>query len=547
MWKNRERTLGRAAAAMALTALALSLVTLVMLAPYTAPVADDFGYGAPVYYALQAGQGLPGVLAAIAENIKYTYLNWQGTFSSVLLFSVQPGAFSAPLYAITPLVMLAVVIAPVFLALGTLRRSNKAGLLVVGSVIAFLSVQYLPSPADGLYWWNGAAHYLAFWFLAVLVATQQIRLSRSEGRGAGFYALSAAACVGAFLVGGGNYSTALVSALAAGGLTLLALVEKRCRPVVAVNALITLLTLGGLAISVVAPGNAVRQAGLAQCPPLAAIGMSFGQAALDIARMTDLSMLGALLFCVPVFLITVRESGYRFRFPLLILVGSFCAFAALYTPPIFAMGQSDVPRMNNLFWLAYVFLLFGNAFYLAGWVEGRLRAVAPARLRRLGVAVCAVGLALFSGTTLLRLRDTNAYLAYSDLRSGVLETYRREREARVAVYEDKSVPAPRFQPITRYPECFPKVKVLTWMSDLLVDGVPVDLPGYHTCGGEVTFIPLDKAVALLCPGERLSLADFSNTFPMGGEDCVPLREFCDLLGFAVSHDINYDTVQITTR
>ena len=79
----------RGMAAAALAVLGISLVTL-LLGRCCAPSADDFGYGAPVHFALEARLGLPGVLDAIWENLRYTYQNWQGTFASILLFSIQP-------------------------------------------------------------------------------------------------------------------------------------------------------------------------------------------------------------------------------------------------------------------------------------------------------------------------------------------------------------------------------------------------------------------------------------------------------------------------
>ncbi|MBM6887205.1 hypothetical protein [Pseudoflavonifractor phocaeensis] len=166
----------RGMATAALAVLGVSLVTLLLLGRCCAPSADDFGYGAPVHFALEAGLGLPGVLGAIWENLRYTYQNWQGTFASILLFSIQPGAFSWNAYPLTVLIMLAAIILPVFLTLGSLYTESRTWTVLLGSIISLLSVQYLPSPAEGIFWWNGAAHYLAFWFLGVSMTLCQLRL-----------------------------------------------------------------------------------------------------------------------------------------------------------------------------------------------------------------------------------------------------------------------------------------------------------------------------------------------------------------------------------
>ena len=148
MERKEVRALLRAATAFTLAMLVLSLVPILMLAPYAHPAVDDFVYGTPVYYTLQAGKGFFDVLGSIWENVRYTYLDWQGTFSSIVLFSLEPGAFSEGAYGVTTYVVLTVVILPIFLALGTVRGMDRGGTLFLGGVIALFTVQYLPSPAQ---------------------------------------------------------------------------------------------------------------------------------------------------------------------------------------------------------------------------------------------------------------------------------------------------------------------------------------------------------------------------------------------------------------
>ena len=126
--------------ALALAALALSLADIFLLGRYAMPAADDFGYGAPVHFALEAGLGPAGVLGAVWESLRYTYENWQGTFSSVLLFTLQPGAFSEAAYPLTVPVMLAAVLVPPFLALAPVRMNGRGWKLLLGSAAALVSV-----------------------------------------------------------------------------------------------------------------------------------------------------------------------------------------------------------------------------------------------------------------------------------------------------------------------------------------------------------------------------------------------------------------------
>ena len=520
-----------------------SLIPLLLLSQFCAPSADDFGYGAPVHFALEAGLGLPGVLAALWENLRYTFQNWQGTYASILLFSLQPGAFSWEAYPITVFVMLAVIMAPIFLTLWALPSRDRGCSVLLGCVISFLSVQFLPSLGQGVFWWNGAAHYLVFWFLGVAMALCQLRL----GRGRHLPLKAALACVGCFFVGGGNYSTALVFALLSALFTLLALLARRPRPVLAANGLMTLCAAAGLAISMLAPGNAVRQAGLGQLPPLTAILLSFQQAWRDMAAMTDGKLLAALVLCIPIFLYSIRGLPFRFPLPLLVVAGSFCAFAALYTPPLYAMGVSAVPRMENLFWLAYVFAFFGCGFYLAGWLSRRLPPLSPRLAGGLGLLLGGAGALVLALLLLGQARQSSAWLAYADLNSPVLETYLQQRAQRRALVEDDTTLPPRFTVMSGYPACFPVSQLLTWSSDLLIDGAPSSLRCYHSCGGEVNYVGLERALDYFDSTLELTLADFTASFHIGTEDCVPLREVCNYLGYTVTYDTATDTISIFTQ
>lgn len=539
------------AAGLCLCLFAAALAVALLPCAYCGPLVDDFGYGAPVYYAIRGGLGLPGFFSALWENICYTYENWQGTFASILLFSVQPAVFSAGLYWVTPFVMLTLALAPGFLALWAVRGMEGWGRLAIGGLAAALAVEYLPSPGQGIYWWNGGAHYIAFWFLAVLTFVLQLRLSRRSPKGRGFWSLAALCWCLAFLVGGGNYSTALVFPLCAAALTVYyGAYDRRSRRVVAVNALTALAGAVGLFISMAAPGNAVRGAlKFTSMPAADAILGSFRCAAADLWRWLNWPVAAALIVGTAVFLLTTRNSGYRYPLPGLVVAGGFCAYAALYAPALYAMGvEWAPPRMENLLWLAAQLLMFGSAFYLAGWAARRYRLFdRPAAPRALS-AVGAGGALVLALTLALSFGQTNAAMVMADLRGGVMEEYRQARQTRLAIWADKAAPPPRFSGLEDIPtpESFMPTAMLTWGPDVLVDGVPAELACNRICGGEVNFVPLSGAMAYFGVEEPWPEGDFPITISMGGETWVPIRAVTDRLGYQVSYSPT-DTITIQTH
>lgn len=543
---KRLEKAGKPIAFLALAALGLSLFPLLYLGFFAAPAIEDYIFGIPVHDTIEAGKGFFSVLDAIWQNIAYNYVDWQGTYTSVALFSVQPAAFSENAYFLTAFVFLGAVVASVFLALGAVRKIHRAGLLFLGSVLSFFAVQYLPSPAQGFYWWNGSVHYIFFWFLSVLAFTLQIRLSRKQ-EGKSFFALWIFCCLLGLLIGGGNYCTALVFPLLSCCLAVFAFLEKRPRRVLAANVSMALCGFLGLGISAAAPGNAMRQANFQKLGPLTAVGFSFGCSWQDLLSLLDWKILGALALCIPVFLYAVENSGYRFRWPFLILAGSYCAYAALYTPILFSLGGTELPpRVTNLMFLAGLFFLFGNAFYLAGWVVRRFELVEKSRVQPVLCAVFAGGILLFAVSVLAQFRTTNAYQAYVDLKSPELVTFLQEREDRLRIAEDMTLTEPRWQPLSKPPKSFYQARVTTWRPDVLLDGKPVQLELYRGRDGNVTFIELSYGLRYFQTGDSLTPSDFSCSFHVRGGEYVPLREFCNLLGFEIQYLLQEDTILLTS-
>lgn len=538
----------KAAAAVALGILLLSLVPMLSLAQYAVPMADDLGYGVPVYYALQNGQSL---WAAIWDNILYTYQNWQGTYFSVVLFSLQPAVFGEEYYLWTTYIMVAITILPVFFTLWSMKTLPRWAVLVLGSVISLLSVQGLPSPGEGIYWWNGAAHYMVFWSLGVVGILLQLKhLALEKTPRPRRWLHLTLCCLTAFLLGGGNYCTALVYALAS--LAVVFLGAYLHRPKCAKdNLLVTFFAAGGLALSVAAPGNAVRQSLFEPMDPITAILRSFEDAITDITVWTDERMIAALLLASLLFALALRKNTNRrltFPFPPLIVVGSFCAFAALYTPPLYAMGgvSADPMRIKNIIWLAYLFLMFGSAFYCTGWLSRRFKL-----FRRMSEDVLPRPLAaLLPLLALWFLLCPNTFhnssLAYQDLCGEALPTFLEELEQRKETLADKDREEPRFQPLSDCPKSFMKGRLLTWMPDVLLDGKPVEFPLYRACGGEVNYVSLTEMAELFPWADKLSPEDYTRIYPVGGMDCVPVREFIEGLGYTIDFIPKRDTMMITT-
>ena len=100
---------------LALTALAAALLPLLLLGRYAVPAADDFSYGSLAHVAFVESGSVMDAAAAAFDKTLESYYSWQGTFSAIFLMALQPAVFSEALYALTPLIMLASILAGSFM------------------------------------------------------------------------------------------------------------------------------------------------------------------------------------------------------------------------------------------------------------------------------------------------------------------------------------------------------------------------------------------------------------------------------------------------
>ena len=71
-------------------------------------------------HVVKNGGGLFDILSASFQQVKDTYLDWQGTYAAIFVFSLQPAAFSEHIYFLTTFVMLTALIASTLFFVNTI-------------------------------------------------------------------------------------------------------------------------------------------------------------------------------------------------------------------------------------------------------------------------------------------------------------------------------------------------------------------------------------------------------------------------------------------
>ena len=446
-----------------LALLAASLIPVLVLGRYDWPSSDDYCYAYLPHEALLQGGSFWG---EVWHTMWGYYKSWQGTFMALGLMAVTPLTFSEYLYWLTPVVMLSSLCIGTFKLTGTLVRRGLGGTwrqtVFIAVPLLLLSIQFVSSPKDSFYWWNGAVYYTFTYGIMLLLAERFAALKLAQSRRQILWAVIPGIPAG-ILVGGSNYVSALLATLI-GGLFLLCFLWKERNKFLPGLVLFLSLVLP-FAISFLAPGNQVRQDTATE--PLGAVGavvMSILQAGKDCLSWPNWVDVFTLLLVLPVVWGLTEKVKITFRLPLLFSVFTFLLFAAQNAPHYYALSQAGPERLRSIVYYAFYWLVLVNLWYWLGWLR---RAVLPRmkepeqwfrwgwRLTPVAVILLVVGLGWCWGSL-------TSVRAYASLADGSAAAYYQEQTARMADLLDPNVTDPVFEPIQARPP-------LLYNSDITAD------------------------------------------------------------------------------
>lgn len=349
--------------------LLLSLIPIIISSFYSHPLADDFGFSEKVNHVVKNGGGLFDILSASFQQVKDTYLDWQGTYAAIFVFSLQPAAFSEHIYFLTTFVMLTALIASTLFFVNTifniLGYDKKIG-IIISFVILLLSIHFVVDKKEAFFWWNGSSYYTLFYSFSLLFFSILIKLYYAEKIIKKVIFLIISLLLAAIL-GGGNYSTALLTTVILAFVIFLLIKHKKKISLCYVMIFLILIT--GFVISMIAPGNSVMAATLTGESPVKAIIHSVFYAVVYIAKWTGLAQLAGFSVIGFFAYILTKNSKYKFQYPFIVFVLSVLVFATQLTPPLYAMNSVGSGRQVNIYYYSYYIFMSFNIFYIIGWIN----------------------------------------------------------------------------------------------------------------------------------------------------------------------------------
>ena len=235
----------------------LTLIPIILIAPFGHATGDDLGYGAHVMQALRDGAGIAGALSNIAGEIVSKWYTWQGTWASIFLFCIEPGVFGEKFYTIVPLLAVAMFCIGtgyfLYHFLTRVMRISRSAFVTIFSLLSILAIQYMPYMRGGIFWYTSVAHYLIPYCAAMVSAVFADRFLQT-----GQNKYLAGMCLLMAYLGGASYPAIVLSLELTLLLILYAAADGRMSRRCLLILLPLALMLAGFAVSAAAPGNKVR-------------------------------------------------------------------------------------------------------------------------------------------------------------------------------------------------------------------------------------------------------------------------------------------------
>ena len=448
----------------------LSLIPLLMLGRYNVMCIDDYNYGVRVHDTWMAtGSLIQSVQTAWQQNMEF-YHDWQGTYVSCFLMGMCPMNFRYEIAWLVPVLMIGMFSASTcVLGRHILHRwmgAEKAGGSFVMFVLLFMYYQVIEAPFEGIYWYNGATHYVfiqSVWFFG-LTAISAALWSDKRSREIAYCAVAA---ILAAIVGGGNLITGLQAEIVMALLVIYAVVANR-KKLVAVAVPFVTGSIGFL-INVMAPGNLHRSEVDTDVGYSAVMSvlLSFYHAVAFMIRWTPAFVILIWLALLPVLWKVVKRSQRTFRHPVWVTIGAFCVLSAMFTPTLYAVGNVGLARVDNIIQMVYYLCLFMVTAYWLGFMTRRTAKEAAetcaAAGDALGIFLEKAGSRMTAICLLLTLvmwfftADKNTYASISALRSlvyGEAQTFYAEAMERYEIYTDDTITEVEISPYSVKPALF---------------------------------------------------------------------------------------------
>ncbi|WP_027206795.1 hypothetical protein [Butyrivibrio fibrisolvens] len=429
----------------------LSFIPVFYLFSYCFATGDDYGYSAAVKYAWYNSHSIIDIIRASINHLMGVYRSWQGTWYTVFLFTLNPEVFGFGYYILTPVIMFTLHILSAWLLVKTFFNHkyffSKIELCLTVALLLFCNIQFAPSYQCNLFWWVGTVHYVVPFFtgcLALYNSREFLRTYRIRNYIVAFIAFT--------LIGGGNYQIAIITPLVLLCSILWDIIINKniLKKKAWILVLPIIFEMLGLFISTIAPGNKNRggeKFGFSIIYALKVILKCFVEAFNTIVdySISRTAIIAIFLIYAVITYKIIRSckniSTNSFKSPFLMILMTFCLFAASFAPALYADVGVSGGVFNTSFYI-FVISMFYDIAYLEGFFISKYAPNTSAKSSMLSKLIVYILLIVivYIGRHSLKLSTT--YVSYSYITSGQADDYKEQILLQYAILSDNDNSTP---------------------------------------------------------------------------------------------------------
>lgn len=421
----------------------ISMLPLIYIGRYNFPAADDY---AGTYWVREFMAQGHGVISSIFLSVHSAYFRWQGTFFGNTFIYATPALLDYRVYKLVPIFLYgSFVFSTIFLSKSLTRcvdKEDKVFYKIIGLCVSICAIQQVPVPVEGFYWWTGAALYTLCHAVQLVFLGSLINHIMSKKQGKGWIA-QGLLCLFAFMLGGSNYTTALLNS----GFVLLLLfytfITKNEK--LKATIFVFVFSIAGLLTNALAPGNFKRMAVVdadwqtERANIFVTIKDCFVLAFDESVKSMHITIFFLAIFLVPVFYLLAKKMKFSFKYPVAVVLFTFCIYASQYAPALFT--NTGVPgRMENVIFFGFIWMFFADVFYCVGYLANNIKLIE--KQDKLGsarkVVVVASAIAMVVGLTAL----PSSTIAVKGLLDGTTQEYGTHMASLVNQCMDPSIETP---------------------------------------------------------------------------------------------------------
>ena len=328
--------------------LLLALIPALLVSIYSRSCVDDFNYSYMTYHSfVDCPYNIFGVFVEALKTDWQFYNHWQGLYSSAFILSLQPGIFSPKVYFLGTILLLLIIFFCTYYTFSTFRSFlyvKKSTIALFALLLTGFFCQFMPSPIEGLYWFNGAYNDVPFFFLTLVNMSVLYKGCTAANKRYIYISM-----ILSFLISGGNHVCSFMNILLLGMNLLLWCRKKLYARYISYSLVMAVI---GFAIMYWAPGTAVRQGTMsnATVPDTLIQSLKFMFTHHWFNAEWILISLSTIIF-VTFFVDSSKRR--KMHHPLFITLGLFIIFWGMLCVPYYPMQCFGAGRVMHTFLFAF--------------------------------------------------------------------------------------------------------------------------------------------------------------------------------------------------